>query len=175
MRARSMILISLLVATAACTGDERRRAPEKLRQHRSLRTSSSSALQDGTVIVGSRPGSCCRPAKVQVACAGRFSPLRDVARRRIDESRGARLRRPATSSPPRRLRGPLDVRAASLTGRAVALMRPLPAGVDPTYALPRTHTTIVVADPTGEGRTRRYRLRGTSSPRPSRSTTPGCS
>ena len=47
------------------------------------------------------------------------------------------------------LRGPLDVRAASLTGRAVALLRP-PAGVDTTYALPRRYTTIVVADPTGE-------------------------
>jgi hypothetical protein len=43
-------------------------------------------------------------------------------------------------------------------------MRPLPAGVDPTYALPRAHTTIVVTDPTGEESTHRYRLKGNYEP-----------
>ena len=63
-----------------------------------------------------------------------------------------------------KLEGRLDVRAASLTGRAVALMRPLPVGVDATFAQPRARTTIVVTDPTGEGKTRRYDLAGNFEP-----------
>ena len=47
------------------------------------------------------------------------------------------------------LDGELAVRVASNTGNAVALMKPLPPGVDPWTPVPRSHTTIVVADPTG--------------------------
>jgi DNA-binding beta-propeller fold protein YncE len=62
------------------------------------------------------------------------------------------------------IRGELDVRAVSETGRAVALMQPLPDGVDPWTPVPRSHTTIVVADPTGARDLRRYHLRGNYEP-----------
>jgi hypothetical protein len=48
------------------------------------------------------------------------------------------------------LPGGLDARVVSESGRAVALTEPLPAGWDPQVPLPRSSTTIVVADPTGE-------------------------
>ncbi len=62
------------------------------------------------------------------------------------------------------IRGELDVRAVSDSGRAVALMEPLPDGVDPWTPVPRSHTTIVVADPTGARDPRRYQLRGNYEP-----------
>ena len=43
--------------------------------------------------------------------------------------------------------GELDVRVASDSGNAVALMAPLPEGVDAWTPVPRARTTIVVADP----------------------------
>jgi hypothetical protein len=48
------------------------------------------------------------------------------------------------------LPGGLEARVVSESGRAVALTDPLPAGWDPRVPLPRSRTTIVVADPTGE-------------------------
>jgi len=63
-----------------------------------------------------------------------------------------------------RVRGELDVRAVSGTGRAVVLMEPLPKGVDAWTPIPRSHTTIVVADPTGAREARRYRLDGNFEP-----------
>jgi hypothetical protein len=62
------------------------------------------------------------------------------------------------------LDGELAVRVASNTGNAVALMEPLPPGVDPWTPVPRSHTTIVVADPTGARDPRRYDLRGNYEP-----------
>jgi hypothetical protein len=58
----------------------------------------------------------------------------------------------------------LDVRVASLSGGAVALMEPLPKGVDPWTPVPRARTTIVVADPAGAGEARRYDLTGNFEP-----------
>ena len=63
-----------------------------------------------------------------------------------------------------RMRGELDVRVASVTGKAVALMAPLPAGVDPWTPVPRSRTTIVVADPAGMSEPRRYHLEGNYEP-----------
>lgn len=63
-----------------------------------------------------------------------------------------------------RVRGDLDVRVVSGTGRAIALMEPLPKGVDAWTPIPRSHTTIVVADPTGPHESRRYRLEGNFEP-----------
>ncbi|MGZ5298651.1 MAG: YncE family protein [Actinomycetota bacterium] len=62
------------------------------------------------------------------------------------------------------IHGELDVRVASESGSAVALMEPLPRGVDPWTPVPRSHTTIVVADPTGARDPRRYHLRGNYEP-----------
>ncbi|MGQ0668936.1 MAG: YncE family protein, partial [Actinomycetota bacterium] len=63
-----------------------------------------------------------------------------------------------------RIGGDLDVRAVSGSGRAVALMEPLPEGVDQWTPVPRSHTTIVVADPTGADEPRRYHLEGNFEP-----------
>ncbi len=63
-----------------------------------------------------------------------------------------------------RVDGSLDVRVVSETGAAVALMDPLPAGWDPQVPLPRSRTSVVVADPTGVRPTRTYDLRGNFEP-----------
>jgi DNA-binding beta-propeller fold protein YncE len=60
--------------------------------------------------------------------------------------------------------GTLDVRVASDSGSAVALMEPLPDGVDPWTPVPRSDTTIVIADPTGAQDPRPYHLRGNYEP-----------
>ncbi|HEU4832434.1 MAG TPA: hypothetical protein VFU18_06985 [Actinomycetota bacterium] len=63
-----------------------------------------------------------------------------------------------------RLDGALDVRVVAESGRAVALMDPLPDGWDPEVPLPRSRTPVVVADPTGATETRTYDLRGNFEP-----------
>jgi hypothetical protein len=63
-----------------------------------------------------------------------------------------------------RIPGSLAVRVASVSGRSVALMAPLDEGLDPWTPVPRSRTTIVVADPTGEMEPRRYHLRGNFEP-----------
>ena len=60
--------------------------------------------------------------------------------------------------------GDLAVRVASDSGNAVALMAPLPDGVDPWTPVPRARTTIVVADPSGARPARTYHLRGNYEP-----------
>jgi DNA-binding beta-propeller fold protein YncE len=60
--------------------------------------------------------------------------------------------------------GDLAVRVASDSGNAVALMGPLPDGVDPWTPVPRARTTIVVADPSGARPSRTYHLRGNYEP-----------
>ena len=60
--------------------------------------------------------------------------------------------------------GDLSVRVASESGSSVALMPPRPTGVDAWTPVPRTRTTIVVADPNGVAAPRRYHLRGNYEP-----------
>jgi hypothetical protein len=60
--------------------------------------------------------------------------------------------------------GRLEVRVAAGSGRAVALMEPLPEGTDPWTPIPRSQTAIVVADPTGAREVRRYTLSGNFEP-----------
>jgi DNA-binding beta-propeller fold protein YncE len=163
MRARTIVLTSLLVATAACTGQAAFREQGEPPAASSLEDVLVLGTQDGTVIVGSSSGSVLSSGEGQVAAP---DGSRLYATTRRDGSTTLETRDSASGDvvSTTRLRGHLDVRAASLSGRAVALMRPLPVGVDPSYALPRTHTTIVVADPTGEAATRRYELRGNFEP-----------
>jgi hypothetical protein len=56
--------------------------------------------------------------------------------------------------------GDFRVSVASGSGDAVALTEPLPKGWDPATPLPRSRTTIVVADPSGSQAPRTYDLRG---------------
>jgi hypothetical protein len=163
MRARSILMItSLLVAVAACTG--RPDTPERERPAASsLEDVLTLGAPDGSVIVGSASGAVLSSGEDQVAApdGSRLYATATSAGSTLlhvrDSSTGEVL---STTT----LEGRLDVRAASLTGRAVALMRPLPEGIDPTLALPRAHTTIVVTDPTGEDAPRRYRLKGNFEP-----------
>jgi hypothetical protein len=75
----------------------------------------------------------------------------------LDATTGAVLHRT-------RIAGSLAVRVASVSGRSAALMEPLDEGLDPWTPVPRSRTTIVVADPTGELEPRRYDLRGNFEP-----------
>jgi hypothetical protein len=163
MRIRSIVLISLLVAAAACTGPSHRREAGDRPTASSPEDVLVLGAQDGTVIVGSSSGAVLSSGDGEVAApdGSRLYSTRSRDGSSVLEARESTTGHVLTS---RAMRGRLDVRAASLSGRAVALMRPLPAGVDTTYALPRARTTIVVTDPTGEGRTRRYRLRGNFEP-----------
>jgi hypothetical protein len=163
MRVRSMILTSLLVWAAACTGRADRQEARERPVTSPLEDVLALGTRDGTVIVGSSSGAVLSSAGGQVAAP---DGSRLYATTRRDGSTVLEARDSSTGDmlSTTELGGRLDVRAASLSGRAVALMRPLPAGVDSGYALPRTHTTIVVTDPTGEGATRRYRLKGNFEP-----------
>lgn len=62
------------------------------------------------------------------------------------------------------LSGSLSIRAVAADGSKVALMAPPPAGADPWTPVPRSHTTIVVADPTGASEPERFRLEGNLEP-----------
>ncbi|HET6714993.1 MAG TPA: hypothetical protein VFI59_14970 [Actinomycetota bacterium] len=61
------------------------------------------------------------------------------------------------------VRGELDVAVASISGRAIALVEPVP-GAAPGMPVPRARTTIVVADPAGGLEPMRFRLDGNYEP-----------
>jgi hypothetical protein len=63
-----------------------------------------------------------------------------------------------------KLQGDLAIRVVSPDGVEVALMSPLPKGLTPWTPQPRSRTTIVVADPTGQTAARRFRLEGNFEP-----------
>ena len=162
MRVRSMIVTSLLVSMAACTGDTATRAPE---------SSDSAPLEDvlvfgtpsGSVIVGSSTGVVLSSGRDQVASPD-GSRLYGTMRRggsTVIETRDSSTSDVLATTT---VEGRLDVRVASLSGEAVALMHPLPAGVDPAIAIPRARTKIVVVDPAGEGAARSYDLEGNFEP-----------
>jgi hypothetical protein len=62
------------------------------------------------------------------------------------------------------VRGTLDVRSAALSGRAVAMMAPRAENGDPWVPVPRSRSTIVVADPGVSGSAHTYRLGGNYEP-----------
>jgi hypothetical protein len=163
MRARMIGITVVLMAVVACTGSADRgdtpdipitSPPEDVLV---LRT------RAGTVTVGSSSGVVLSEGGRQLA-APDGSRLYATVRSRGSTTLETRDSATGDVLSTTRIRGRLDARAASLTGRAVALMAPLPVGVDTTYALPRARTTIVVADPTGESAARRYRLTGNFEP-----------
>jgi hypothetical protein len=162
MRVRSMIVTSLLVSMAACTGETATRAPEG---------SDTSPLEDvlvfgtpsGSVIVGSSTGVVLSSGRDQVASPD-GSRLYGTMRRggsTVIETRDSSTSDVLATTT---VEGLLDVRVASLSGETVALMRPLPAGVDPAIAIPRARTRIVVVDPAGGRTARSYDLKGNFEP-----------
>ena len=162
MRARPTVVTVLLMTAVACTAPDDR--PD---------TSEGSVgaiedvlvlgADDGTVTVGSSSGVVLSAGRRQLA-APDGSRLYSTVRSGGSTTLEARDSATGDVISTTWLKGRLDVRVASLTGRAVALMAPLPLGVDSTYALPRAHTTIVVTDPAGDGPTRRYELTGNFEP-----------
>jgi hypothetical protein len=162
MRTRSILITSLLVAVSACTGPTDLPDPERPAGS-SLQDVLALGATDGSVIVGSASGAVLSSGEDQVGAldGSRLYATTTSAGSTLLEAKDSSTGEVLSTTT---LEGRLEVRAASLTGRAVALMRPLPEGIDPTLALPRARTTIVVADPTGEDATRRYRLRGNFEP-----------
>ena len=161
MRARTIVTVLLMAAVACTAPDDRRETPGGSVD--AVEDVLVLGAEDGTVTVGSSSGVVLSAARRQLAAP---DGSRLYATVRSEGSTTLEARDSATGDlvSTTRIRGRLDVRVASLTGRAVALMAPLPLGVDTTYALPRAYTTIVVADPTGEGAARRYRLIGNFEP-----------
>lgn len=162
MRARSMILTSVLVVTAACTGRAEPSEPAGP-EATSLEDVLVFGTPDGSVIVGSSAGVVLSSGQDQVTSpdGSRLYGTTRSGGSTVLEARDSSTSELLSTTT---LEGRLDVRVASLTGSAVALMRPLPAGVDATIALPRAHTTIVVADPADERTMRRYELEGNFEP-----------
>jgi hypothetical protein len=110
---------------------------------------------NGSVLL-ERPGAVAGPAgSVVYATTPAAGPSTRLET--LDATTGAVLSRT-------RIPGSLAVRVASVSGRLVALMEPLDEGLDPWTPVPRSRTTIVVADPTGETEPRRYHLRGNFEP-----------
>lgn len=163
MRYVVVVISVVAVLAAACSTP----APS-----RSLDSSSEAALPAETLLLGTDAG----PVAVRApsgsvvssfpgALAGAggtvvYSASSD-GRTTLVESRAAATGDRTSSV---RVRGVLDVRVVSGSGRAVALMEPLPEGRDPWAPIPRATTTVIVADPTGETGSRRYVLEGNYEP-----------
>jgi hypothetical protein len=62
------------------------------------------------------------------------------------------------------IEGDLAIRSVSADAHLVALMAPLPIGMSPWNPQPRAFTNVVVADPSGGYRTRRFHLDGNLEP-----------
>jgi hypothetical protein len=160
MRARVTVVSIILLAAVACTRSSDRPMPGERPAVADVLTLGT---QDGTVIVGSAAGAVLstRGSELAAPDGSRLYATIRSGRSTTLEARDSSTGDVISSTT---IRGILDARAASLSGSVVALLRPLPAGVDATYALPRSHTTIVVADPAGERAPRRYRLPGNFEP-----------
>ena len=170
MRTRRLVVAAMLLTTlSGCTG-VRDATDQGAAQGASTQTGGAQGRDvlllstgDGSLIVDAGSGSVlARDADALVAPDGSrlYATTRDGATttlEALDAVSGAVLSRTE-------VRGALDARVASLSGRRIALMDALPEGEDPWVPIPRTHTTIVVADPTGERATRRFRLNGNFEP-----------
>jgi hypothetical protein len=165
MRLRLLVTVSVLaVLAAACTGEPPAPgedgavgggaiAPDTLLLGTAsgplvVNVPAGSVVFDGPGAVASLGGAWVLSATV----SGDSTALRTV-----DEATGVIV---STT----RVSGTLDPRIVSESGRAVAMMEPLPKGWEAGVPLPRERTTIVVADPTGERATQTFDLRGNYEP-----------
>jgi hypothetical protein len=163
MRTSSIVITSILAATA-CTVVANEPTADVRRTAAPPGDVLTLGTRDGSVIVTTATGGILSsPGEHQVAApdgARLYAAVPEGSSTTLEvraSSTGALLSETL-------LDGRLDVRVASLTGRAVAMMRPLPDGVDATIAFPRARTAIVVADPAGERPPRRYALEGNFEP-----------
>jgi DNA-binding beta-propeller fold protein YncE len=163
MRLRLVIVMAVVFASAACTGG----ASPSSNADASEGSVSAETLLLGTdsgplairvpagSVVFDRAGAVASPDGSLVFAAS--SHGRSTALQTIEGTTGEVVSRT-------RIPGDLEVRVVSGNGRRVALMAPLPGGWDPSTPIPRSHTTIVVADPTGTRGPRSYELRGNFEP-----------
>ena len=167
MRVRLVVAVSVLVmVAAACTGSgSPSPGPGALDASRESLLTESLLLgtADGPIVVQVPDGSVLFEQPGAVASLGGawvLSTSVSGGSTLLSELDGATGDLATTSSVP----GALDVRVVSESGRAVALMEPLPEGWDPGVPLPRARTTIVVADPTGSRAPMTFDLRGNFEP-----------
>src|SRR4051812_35094667 len=163
MRLRPLVtVLVLMLGVAACTTSPEGTAPLTIHTQ----------LEGGSVLLGGVGG----PVLVQVpsgsvlfdsegavaSLGGRWlvGASRDGDATLL-ETRDASTGEIAASA---RVAGRLDPRIVSESGRAVALMDPLPPGWDPAVPLPRSSTHLVVADPTGASDPRTFDLVGNYEP-----------
>jgi WD40 repeat protein len=163
MRVRPALFATLLLAAACTTGDvtspggAHGAAPE-LDDLLILRA------PDGTLTVGSASGLVLSSGHDRVTAPDGSALYRT---RRHGAGTVLEVRDASTGDlvNATRLPGRLEVLTGSPSGRSVAMMPPLPAGIEPTESwFPRTRSTVVVVDPSGARRTRRYALRGNYEP-----------
>lgn len=147
MRVRVIVAVSMVALIgAACTGvgpspdgDDRPAIPTE---------TLLLGTEGGPLVVSVPRGSVLFDRSGSVASLGGewvLSALGDggsTTLRTLDAATGEVV---ATDGPP----GELEARVLSESGKAVALTEPLPPGWDPRVPIPKSRTTIVVADPTG--------------------------
>jgi DNA-binding beta-propeller fold protein YncE len=163
MRLKLVIVMAVVVGAAACTGGA---------QPSSKPGASDGSVPPETLLLGTdtgplavrvpagsvvfdRAGAVASPDGSLVFAASSFG--RATVLQTIEGTTGEVVSRT-------RIPGDLEVRVVSGSGRRVALMAPLPDGWDPSTPMPRSHTTIVVADPAGTRGPRSYELSGNFEP-----------
>ncbi|MGZ8603767.1 MAG: hypothetical protein ACXWX9_03295 [Actinomycetota bacterium] len=153
-------LSALVLATAACTA-----VPDEVRS-----STTETVPRESVLLVGAGPlvvevptGSVVFDGRGAVASlGGRWLLTSSVEGRStaLETRNGPTGELVSTAT----VRGELDVRTVSESGRAVALMDPLPEGWDPVVPIPRSNTRIVVADPSGATEPRTFDLEGNFEP-----------
>jgi WD40 repeat protein len=160
MRTRAVVAVSAVVTLAACTGGgEPSTTPPRssVRDVLVLDTAGGSVVLDTSAgsVLAKDPGAVVAPDGSRLYSA---TVLGDSTRLEARDAVTGNLL--TTASVP----GVLDVSVASLSGRSVAMTRPRDDGTDPWIPEPRTHSTIVVADPSAARDARTYRLMGNYEP-----------
>jgi hypothetical protein len=160
MRARALILVVVMATAAACSAEGAR--PDDAsgsvpKETLLLATADGPFAVDvpsGAVVVDGRGAiASADDARIYTSKPSGSRTLLDT----IDAANGAEV---GTTS----VRGRLEVRVVSADGRQVAMMEPLAPGYDAWTPVPRSSTTLVVADPTGASSPTTYRLDGNFEP-----------
>lgn len=163
MRTRRLAALAVTVTTlAACTTD---RAPDP------PATGGPERTQGGVLIASTGSGDLAIDATSGALLAGGAGALAAPDGDMLYQATSAGRSTSITSVDPRsgetmgtqQVRGELDVAVASISGRAIALVEPAP-GAAPGVPVPRTETTIVVADLVVGDEPMRFRLDGNYEP-----------
>jgi len=165
MRVRLLVTVTvsvLALLTAACTGSTVREVPDA---NRGIPMEETLLLgtPDGPLLVRVPVGSVLFEGSGAVSSLGGAWVLSAAASDGttvLEAHEGSTGRILSTATIP----GEFEARIVSESGRAVAMMEPLPEGWDPAVPFPRARTRIVVADPTGERETISLNLRGNFEP-----------